>query len=212
MDFTRPRELDGRFVIAATGSRSLATTTSEEQARVRDALAAEVDRVRVRYGTSLIVMSGMAEGFDEAVARAAVDADVEFWTAIPNRSYGRHYWGRQSRTGRDRTGEFTEFVERADHVTFIAEEVAGTTSLYVNGRHMNFVRNDYMVAVANAFWVYDTGRSAGTADCVRSIASAGLPYKHLGPPVGPTIPHRPPRTGTSGQPSLFETAGPTLQP
>lgn len=166
------------FVIAATGSRSLATAPAEEQVRVRAALDAEIARCARRYGDALVVMSGMAEGFDETVAVAALDAGVRLWCAIPNRGYGDYYWGRQSRHRRDRRAEFTAIVEQAWRVTHIAEDIHRTRSLRIGGRHMNMVRNDWMVETADAFWIYDTG-SRGTADCVASIEAARLPHKRL---------------------------------
>lgn len=117
-------------------------------------------------------MSGMAEGFDELLARSALDLGIPLWAAVPNRGYGRYYWGEHSLFGRDRLAEFDAILEQAKWVTYVCQ------TLYEGGLHSNLVRNRWMVEHTDEFMVGPGGK--GTADCLRRIGEAGLPFVVIG--------------------------------
>ena len=119
-------------------------------------------------GDELIVMSGMAEGFDHLLAVTALKLNIPLWCAVPNRGYGQHYWRKNSLTCRDQYAEFCRLIDAAYRVTYVCSD------LYVNGQHSNFVRNSWMVEQAHEFVVWDPS-SRGTAHCVAEISRAGLP-------------------------------------
>jgi hypothetical protein len=166
------------YVVAGTGPRRLQVADRATCARAVTAVTEAVDGLHRRHGGRLVVMSGMAEGFDSLLAWAALRAGVRLWCAVPNRGYGAYYWGRASLTGRDRLAEFTRCLNVAWRRTFVMEDIHGTTSLHLGGVHANFVRNDWMIERADEFLVWDP-TSRGTAHCLAGVRKAGLPYRIL---------------------------------
>ena len=160
------------FVLAGTGSRSLRTADRDVQVAAMDLCMERVAQRVVEHGSRLIVMSGMAEGFDECLARAALRLRVRLWCAIPSRTYLGYYWGRKSLLERDRLAEAEEIVGQAWKVTYVAEQILNTTALTVDGLHINFHRNLFMTEQADDFVVWDP-TSKGTAHCVEAIRQAG---------------------------------------
>lgn len=69
------------WVLAGTGSRSLRTAPLAVQREVFDRCEELVARRIVEHGSSLIVLSGGAEGFDECLARAAIRRQARLWLA-----------------------------------------------------------------------------------------------------------------------------------
>jgi hypothetical protein len=175
--------LDGTvtdFVVAGTGSRSLRVADRAVQVEAMERCTAALEDREAVHGDRLVVMSGMAEGFDELIAVVALRLGIRLWVAIPNRGYLAYYWGRESQLGRDRTAEAQAIVGRAVRVTHVMEDVHNTTALKIGGMHANFWRNLFMVEQASEFLVWDP-TSKGTAHCLREIQKAGKPYKILSP-------------------------------
>lgn len=150
------------YIIAGTGSRSYAGQLDKKLDQyIRFQLGV--------HGSELRLMSGMAEGWDEAIARIAIANNIAFITVIPNKGYGQYYWGSHSTTGRNRMAEFNDYLAKAAEVVYVS------TTLYVNGQHSNFVRNQYMVDHADEFVVFNP-TSPGTRDCVARIQAVQKPY------------------------------------
>jgi hypothetical protein len=167
-------------IVAGTGSRSLQVA---DNATKRYALDAVTLRLRERlsvHGDRLVVMSGMAEGFDSALALAGLKLGIRVWAVVPNRGYGPYSWGEHSTTGTPRLPAFQAILDQSWKVTYVMEDVHRTELLYLNGVHANFVRNDFMVEQAHEFLVWDP-RSKGTAHCFAAIKRAGKPYEILSP-------------------------------
>jgi predicted Rossmann-fold nucleotide-binding protein len=160
------------FVLAGTGSRSLRTAPREVQVAAMDLCMERVAQRIVEHGSRLVVMSGGAEGLDELLARVAIRLGVRLHLVLPSKSYASHYWGRKSVLGRDRLAEFAEIVAAAWKTTCVAEQILHTTSLYVDGLHINFHRNLIMTEWADDFVVWDPS-SRGTSHCVSTIRAAG---------------------------------------
>ncbi|MEU4558550.1 hypothetical protein AB0F72_09170 [Actinoplanes sp. NPDC023936] len=176
------------FVLAGTGSRSLRVAPRDVQVEAMDLCMERVAQRVLEHGSRLVVISGLAEGFDECLARAALRLGVRLWCAIPSRSYLGHYWGRTSLLRRDRLAKAEEIVGQAWKVTYVAEQILGTAALKVDGLHINFHRNLFMTEQADDFVVWDP-TSRGTAHCVKAIRQAGKWRDDmvLGPTVQPML-------------------------
>ena len=166
------------FIVAGTGPRSLQTASIDDKKTAYSIVAAELIRPRVKYGEDLIIMSGMAEGFDNLLATVALDLEIPLYCAIPSKDYGPYYWGQKSATGQDRLNKFNEMVKSAKYVTYVDKVTPGMQGLYRDGKHVNFIRNEYMVFTANAFLVWDAS-SPGTKNCIKLVQDSGKPYKIL---------------------------------
>lgn len=160
------------FVLAGTGSRSLRVADRATQIAAMDLVTERIAARVVEHDERLVVMSGGAEGFDELLARVAIRQGVRLWLALPNKGYAKHYWGRASLLGRDRTAEFEQILGSAWKVTYVMEQVHGTSALKLDGLHANFWRNQFMADNANDFVVWNP-ESTGTAHCVTAIKRAG---------------------------------------
>lgn len=166
-------------IVAGTGSRSLQDADNATK-RAAMGLVTRCLHARLSEHPGLIVMSGMAEGFDKALALTAIDLGIRLWAAVPNSGYAAYYWGRNSLTGTDQSRLFADIVRRAWRVTYVMEDIYEASGLYLDGQHSNFVRNDFMVDTADEFLVWDPS-SKGTADCLVSIRRARKPYEVLSP-------------------------------
>lgn len=166
------------FIVAGTGPRSLQTASVDGKKAAYSIVAAELIRLRVKYGEDLVIMSGMAEGFDNLLATVALDLEIPLHCAIPNKGYGSYYWGQKSATGQDRLVKFNEMVKAAKYVTYVDKVTPGMQGLYRDGKHVNFIRNEFMVFTANAFLIWDAS-SPGTRNCIKLVQDSGKPYKIL---------------------------------
>jgi len=146
-------ELDGKFVIAGTGSRSL-VKDEDKMNKVQEYLIDLLTQAKAKHGDNLVVISGMAEGFDEVLARAAMCVGVTLIAAIPNKGYSAYYWRDNSELKIDRMDAFQELARYANE-TGAVHYVCGK-NVYVDGKHSNFVRNEWMADRADVVWVLCT--------------------------------------------------------
>lgn len=153
------------LVVAGTGSRSLQLEPNTVKWAVYENV---LDKLRELQPNSVI--SGMAEGFDTCIARAALDLNIELVAAVPNKGYGAYYWKHNSVTGQDRYEDYIKLLNAANRVVYVTG-----SQLYVAGLHSNFVRNNWMVDHANHFLVYDP-KSRGTAHCFKQLKDKGRSY------------------------------------
>ncbi len=157
---TMKDKLKGKFVIAGTGSRELVLDV-EKRRKVRDYLVDLLTQAKAKHGENLVVISGMAEGFDEALARAAIQADVPFIAAIPNPGYIDYYWGKKhSLLKVDRIESANEVLSHALEVINVCPTLYGVTHNFMGGA--NFDRNEWMGDHADVVWVYNP-TTKGTA-------------------------------------------------
>ena len=163
-------QLDGKFVIAGTGSRSL-ILDEEKMDKVEDYLLELLYQAKAKHGDNLVVISGMAEGFDEALARSAMCVGVTLIAAIPNKGYSAYYWRDNSELKIDRMDTFQELARYANE-TGAVHYVCGK-NVYVDGKHSNFVRNEWMADRADVVWVYNP-TSKGTAQCYNYCRTNGI--------------------------------------
>lgn len=154
------------FYIAGTGSRELILDIDKRR-KVRDYLADLLVKAKEKHGDKLIIISGMAEGFDEAFARAAIMTNVPFIAAIPNEGYLNYYWGNNSMLKRNRMKEADWILDHAAEFTYVCKGIYGP-----DGRHANHHRNEWMVDRANIVWAYNP-QTKGTAQCVSYAKKTG---------------------------------------
>lgn len=153
--------------IMGTGSRSM--ILHKDRLDIYRNLEAEILRLAAKY-SDLTLISGMAEGWDEAIAKAAFRNNIPYTVMIPNAGYGDYYWRRNSLLRVDRMQTFDELVTGADEVIYVCD------SVYVNGVHANFVRNQAMVDACDGALVFEP-TSRGTRDAVTRLQAAGKPFK-----------------------------------
>lgn len=171
-----------RFVIAGTGSRSF---VSDDNPSIVKALYTQIDGSRDKHGDDLLIMSGAAQGWDAQIAFAALDLSVPYVLCIPNQGYGQYYWHDSLPAGVSMLPEWDTMCESALAIEYTMEDVHKQSGIYYrepwthNRTHSNFMRNQRMVDLANAFLVFGAG-SRGTKDCVERIKKAGKPYRVLG--------------------------------
>lgn len=152
--------------VMGTGSRSMLTHPDRREIysvlEYKILLMAEQDEVTL--------ITGMAEGWDEAIAKVGLRNNIPYLCYVPTYSYGEYYWGKKSLLGHNRLNIFQDLLKGAQDVHFVCGN-----NLYVNGEHANFVRNRAMVGVADQALVYNPS-SPGTAHCVRMLKANKVPY------------------------------------
>lgn len=136
------------------------------------------------------LITGMAEGWDEVIAKIGFRNNIPYWAMIPTKDYGKYYWGRKSLTGHDRTDTFNALVEGATRVTYMSD-IYGDPLFWGEGHpgiipgpnyrvgdgwvHANMLRNTHMVHYCTDAVVY-AARTPGTRDAVAKLNAAGKPY------------------------------------
>lgn len=157
------------FYVMGTGSRSLVTEPDHVRKEAYGITERYILQLQEEH-PDLVIISGMAEGWDELIAVIAVRNNIPFHAYIPHPTYGEYYWGRKSLLGRDRLARFRELMSSAEHVHIT------TTDLYVHGVHANFLRNQDMVNACDMALVYNP-ESRGTRDAVTRLVQAHKPYE-----------------------------------
>lgn len=163
------------YFIAGTGTRQIQLLPNDEKDEVVAAIRAYLESF---LDEEPIVISGMAEGFDSALAHTAVMMEIPFIACVPNRGYGRYYWGQKSLTRRNREDAFNALLSKAIQVEY-TNEVLGVSDLYYNGIHMNFHRNHRMVDLADEVVAWGI-QSRGTSECVAYARRVGKKVVILG--------------------------------
>ncbi len=146
------------MIIAGTGSRSL-VLEPHKMNKVKLLLCRWMEIGKDRYPDDFLVISGLAEGFDEILAIAAIESKVPFDAYVPTASYGNYYWGQNSLTGKSRKNQFDTILKHAREIVTVCDR------LYIDGKHANFVRNEAMVDAADRVWAWNPS-SSGTRQCV----------------------------------------------
>lgn len=156
--------------IMGTGSRSM--VKAPDAKTVYDNLEAKVLLLAAKY-PDLTLISGMAEGWDEAIAKVAQRNGIPYIVMIPNLGYASYYWGKNSLLKVDRMKTFNALITNATDVVYVCKYIYED----VNGirTHSNFIRNQAMVDACDGALVYKP-ESAGTRDAVARLKAAGKPY------------------------------------
>jgi hypothetical protein len=180
--------------IMGTGSRSMLTAPNARE--IYENLKAHILHLKeIEPDHHIILISGMAEGWDEAIAKIGMREGIEYHVYIPTKDYGNYYWGQHSLLGVNRMEMFNQLVDGAARVTYL-EDIYGQPRFMrrheidqftiagpnynVGGLwlHANMARNRVMVdnCRGGRALVYDSG-SAGTRDAVARLKQARLAYE-----------------------------------
>jgi len=152
--------------IMGTGSRSMLTHPDRKMIYAN----LETHIMNFAMFEEITLITGMAEGWDEAIAKVGMRNDIPYIAYVPHPTYGDYYWGRKSLTGKNRLNTFHELLAHATETIVISQH------LYVNGQHVNFLRNQWMVDACDMAVVYDS-QSRGTRDAVARLKMADKPYQ-----------------------------------
>ena len=107
----------------------------------------------IRESKPSLLITGMAEGFDEVLALAAMATQTPLKAMIPYKGYGNHYWGKASSTGKSRLGEYRDILTYAQStggVEYICSDKKGP-----DGRWAMTHRNEAMANACDKAWVYN---------------------------------------------------------
>ncbi len=171
------------FIVGTTGPRNLHNakdTYIQIQKTIKHlelGRALQLQNSTIQNNKPLAIMSGFAEGWDEIIAKVAIDLNYPLIAIVPNKSYGSYYWGKNSISGTNRIDEFHSLLAKAIYVEYVCNGIYGT----INEKrlHANFVRNQRIVDIGNYFIAYDlkqNEKSNGTRDCTRRILASKKPY------------------------------------
>lgn len=176
-------------IIMGTGSRSMVTAPDAREiyGRLEQYL---MGWHNLEVG-GIHLISGMAEGWDEAIAKVGMRNGVPYDCYVPTRDYGNFYWARNSRMGVNRLAMFDELLSGARAVHYLEDKYGEPTFMKaregvipgpnynVNGYwiHANMLRNQEMVDISDMAVVYEA-TSSGTRDAVARLRQAKLAIRY----------------------------------
>lgn len=150
------------MIIAGTGHRPSKAGGYSKEAH------ADLVLLAYKYLYSLpekpIIISGMALGWDQALARAAMTADLELWAYIP-------FVGQQSVWPKGSRDYYNFLLEYA------SKKVICSTGLYTATKMQ--VRNERMVDDSDVILAYWDGSAGGTGNCIRYAIEKDKPIINL---------------------------------
>lgn len=123
----------------------------------------------LRYFKADYVISGMALGFDQALAQAAINLGIPFEAAIPFKGQ-EGLWPEQSQI------RYRELLEHANKISYLFSKPRDKQGIV----HCMFRRDEYMVDQCDmvvSLWNGDL--TGGTAHTIRYANSVGKPVKNL---------------------------------
>ncbi len=180
--------------IMGTGSRSMLTEPNVRE--IYENLKAHILHLKeLEPDHHILLISGMAEGWDEAIAKVGMREGIEYHVYLPTRDYGNYYWGQHSLLGINRMEMFNTLVDGAARVTYLEDiygeprfmrkgeidkhTIAGP-NYFINGiwLHANMARNQVMVDNSRGGRALVYGKeSSGTRDAVSRLRQAKLDYE-----------------------------------
>lgn len=107
----------------------------------------------IRQSKPSMLITGMAEGFDEALALAAMATQTPLKAMIPFKGFGNHYWGKESLTKQSRLAEYKQilaYAQKTGGVEYICSDWRGA-----DGRWSMTHRNEAMANACDKAWVYN---------------------------------------------------------
>lgn len=113
------------------------------------------------------VISGMALGWDQALARAAVDCGIPFTAAVPFREQP-NTWPQESRD------QYFELLGLADRIVYVCDDGYAAWKMQK--------RNEWMCDHSDGLIVLSNGdRFGGTWNCLQYADRVGKPVKNVYP-------------------------------
>lgn len=153
--------MERSYVLAGTGHRfdKLGGYSSETHTRLIFLARWSIEK----YHPTLII-SGMAPGWDQALATAAVELGIPFTAAVP-------FIGQENRWPRLSIEKYRALLAKARNVVIVSE---GGYAAWKMQR-----RNEWMANNADAMLALWNGSDGGTANCLRYARDAGKPVHHV---------------------------------
>ena len=100
------------------------------------------------------VISGMAQGWDQALAQAAINCKIPFIAAIP-------FEGQETKWSERGQRYFKRLLEKAESVTYVCDKGYSP--------HKMQIRNEWMVDNCDLVLAMWDGTNGGTGNCVNYI-------------------------------------------
>jgi len=145
---------DTRIVLAGTGHRpdKLAGHGPEAVAVLRDAIEKAMHEFIKKHGRPHYIISGMALGFDQALADWAVTNRIPFIAAVPCQGQDQT-WPTEARR------RYRALLEAAHSTVTVSQHTYTATCMQD--------RNEWMVNHATHILALHNGSGGGTANCLR---------------------------------------------
>jgi len=110
------------------------------------------------------IISGMALGWDQALATAAIQMDIKLIAAIP-------FIGQEKLWPAESQDIYNSILEKADQVTVICEGSYNPSKMQV--------RNEWMVNKSELVLALWDGTAGGTYNCVKYARERGITVRNL---------------------------------
>ena len=118
----------------------------------------------LRFYQPELVYTGMALGWDQAVAQACIETGIPFIACVP-------FSGQEGKWPDDSQRRFRDLIAKAQEVVVVSEGGYSAAKMQV--------RNEYMVDHADQLLALWDGTSGGTANCVEYAKGKGLPIRNV---------------------------------
>jgi uncharacterized phage-like protein YoqJ len=159
--FERERKLE--LIISGTGHRpqKLGGYSPEIHLKLRRFLTKQLDELQPDK-----VLSGMALGFDQALAFAAVDLAIPFAAIVPFESQG-NTWTKESQAA------YLKLLALASDIVIVSKGGFGPNKMQK--------RNEYLVDHCDLLLTLWNGSPSGTGRCIQYAEKKQREIKHLWP-------------------------------
>ena len=118
--------------------------------------------LRLRSISPTLVISGVAQGWDAALASAARRLSVPYVAAVPFPGYGKKYWP-------DRPYQFLDLLAAAKQIEIVSD--------FPGARSMQ-IRNEWMVDRADLMLALHDGSWGGTFNCIQYARKRRVPVSN----------------------------------
>lgn len=164
-----------------TGSRRLIVLPEDERLEICNRTQEKILEYYEQY-PDLVIISGMAEGWDELLAIIAINNGIPFDAYVPNETYGKYYWEKHSLTGKNRYKQFEKILSKARNINYSSKNLY--SKLNNKSIHSNILRNQHMVDVCDEALVFALDKdnkvcqvpTTGTADALKRLKDSSKKY------------------------------------
>ncbi len=110
------------------------------------------------------IISGMALGWDQALAQAAVNKNIPFIAAVP-------FFGQESMWPKESQEQYTNLLKQADDIVYVCDKGYAPWKMQV--------RNEYMVDKCDWLLALWDGSFGGTANCLNYARKQNKPIRNV---------------------------------
>lgn len=171
------------MIVAGTGHRPEKLGTHRHAGYSIDARARLESFVHSLVGElrPAIVVSGMAQGFDMALAEGAVRCGIPFIAALP-------FGGQEAQWPQEARERYASLLKKAHSIKLVSE------GGYANWKYQR--RNEYLVHSCDLLVALWDGTDGGTANCIRYAEKTGRTMEPMAEAI--VSAHREPPIRTGG--------------